>query len=135
MNFVCLVFELGDKTLTLSPMENLMVKCNLHVWSYDFYDMTLSTGKQRRHMINCFPTNSRSRHPRIKAGRTKIIVNLPYSIPPTLVKCCINLCRYHGPGGVLKRFQTSKVNALERMKSGAIYMTLTFAPTWLVANF
>ena len=23
----------------------------LHVWSYDFYDMTLSTGKQRRHMI------------------------------------------------------------------------------------
>ena len=27
MNFVCLVFELGDKT-TLSPMENLMVKCN-----------------------------------------------------------------------------------------------------------
>ena len=29
MNFVCLVFELGDKTLPLSPMENLMVKCNL----------------------------------------------------------------------------------------------------------
>ena len=24
----------------------------LHVWSYDFYGMTLSTGKQRRHMIN-----------------------------------------------------------------------------------
>ena len=49
MNFVCLVFELGDKTLTLSPMENLMVKCNLliHVWSCDFYDMTLSTGKQQ----------------------------------------------------------------------------------------
>ena len=23
----------------------------LHMWSYDFYDMTLSTGKQRRHMI------------------------------------------------------------------------------------
>ena len=34
MNFVCLVFELGDKTLTLSPMENLMVKCNLQdQWS------------------------------------------------------------------------------------------------------
>ena len=31
MNFVCLVFELGDKTLTLSPMENLMVKCNLPI--------------------------------------------------------------------------------------------------------
>ena len=27
-------------------------KLLLHVWSYDFYDMTLSTGKQRRHMIN-----------------------------------------------------------------------------------
>ena len=26
-------------------------KVLLHVWSYDFYDMTLTTGKQRRHMI------------------------------------------------------------------------------------
>ena len=26
-------------------------KVLLHVWSYDFYAMTLSTGKQRRHMI------------------------------------------------------------------------------------
>ena len=26
-------------------------KVLLHVWSYDFYDMTLSTGKQQRHMI------------------------------------------------------------------------------------
>ena len=29
-------------------------KVLLHVWSYDFYDMTLSTGKQRRHMINLY---------------------------------------------------------------------------------
>ena len=29
MNFVCIVFELGDKMLTLSSMENLMVQCNL----------------------------------------------------------------------------------------------------------
>ena len=29
-------------------------KVLLHVWSYDFYDMTLSTRKQRRHMINMF---------------------------------------------------------------------------------
>ena len=29
-------------------------KVLLHVWSYDFYDMTLSTGKQPRHMINIF---------------------------------------------------------------------------------
>ena len=27
-------------------------KVLIHVLSYDFYDMTLSTGKQRRHMIN-----------------------------------------------------------------------------------
>ena len=26
-------------------------KVLIHVWSYDFYDMTLSTRKQRRHMI------------------------------------------------------------------------------------
>ena len=26
-------------------------KVLIHVWSYDFYDMTLSTGKLRRHMI------------------------------------------------------------------------------------
>ena len=27
-------------------------KVLIHKLSYDFYDMTLSTGKQRRHMIN-----------------------------------------------------------------------------------
>ena len=31
----------------------------LIVWAYDFYDMTLSTGKQRRHMINnCIGNNT-----------------------------------------------------------------------------
>ena len=29
MNFVCIVFELGDKMLTLSSMENLIVQSNL----------------------------------------------------------------------------------------------------------
>ena len=29
MNFVCIVFELGDKMLTLSSMENIIVQCNL----------------------------------------------------------------------------------------------------------
>ena len=29
MNFVCIVFEIGDKMLTLSSMENLIVQCNL----------------------------------------------------------------------------------------------------------
>ena len=28
MNFVCIVFELGDKVLTLSSMENLIVQRN-----------------------------------------------------------------------------------------------------------
>ena len=31
VNFVCIVFELGDKMLTLLSMENLMVQCN-HKW-------------------------------------------------------------------------------------------------------
>ena len=30
---------------------HIPAKVLIHVWSYDFYDMTLSTGKQRRHMI------------------------------------------------------------------------------------
>ena len=35
MNFVCIVFELGDKMLTLSSMENLIVPCNLyHIWAW-----------------------------------------------------------------------------------------------------
>ena len=29
MNCVCIVFELGDKMLTLLSMENLKVQCNL----------------------------------------------------------------------------------------------------------
>ena len=33
---------------------HIPAKVLLHVWSYDFYDMTLSTGKQRRHMIKMF---------------------------------------------------------------------------------
>ena len=33
---------------------HIPAKVLLHVWSYDFYDMTLSTGKQQRHMIILF---------------------------------------------------------------------------------
>ena len=29
MNFVCIVFELGDKMLTFSSIETLIVQCNL----------------------------------------------------------------------------------------------------------
>ena len=29
MNFVCIAVELGDKMLTLSSMENLIVQCNM----------------------------------------------------------------------------------------------------------
>ena len=38
MNFVCVVFELCNKMLTLSSMENLIVPCNLkgfyHIWAW-----------------------------------------------------------------------------------------------------
>ena len=40
MNFVCIVFELGDEKLTLSSMENLIVQCN--------------------HMLTCDVTKTRS---------------------------------------------------------------------------
>ena len=33
----------------------IRAKVLLHVWLYDFYDMTLSTEKQRRRMINGIP--------------------------------------------------------------------------------
>ena len=36
---------------TSSVTLRIPAKVLIHVWSYDFYDMTLSTGKQRRHMI------------------------------------------------------------------------------------
>ena len=36
---------------TSSMTLRIPAKVLLHVWSYDFYDMTLSTGKQRRNMI------------------------------------------------------------------------------------
>ena len=44
MNFVCIVFEIGDKMLTLSSMENLIVQCNLNIssGSIDLTDVTLS---------------------------------------------------------------------------------------------
>ena len=31
---------------------HIPAKVLIHVWSYDFYDMSLSTGKQLCHMIN-----------------------------------------------------------------------------------
>ena len=33
-------------------------KVFIHVWSYDFYDMTLSTRKQRGYIINTFIVNA-----------------------------------------------------------------------------
>ena len=33
VNFVCIVFLIGDKILTRSSMENLIVQCNLKVVS------------------------------------------------------------------------------------------------------
>ena len=39
MNFVCMVFELGDKMLTLLSMENLIVQFNL--FSYVLVDIVV----------------------------------------------------------------------------------------------
>ena len=36
VNFVCIVFELSDKMLTLSSMENLIVPCNLKGYTLFF---------------------------------------------------------------------------------------------------
>ena len=46
------IFKKNALLLRTSSMTlRIPAKVLLHVWSYDFYDMTLSTGKQRRHMI------------------------------------------------------------------------------------
>ena len=39
-------------------MLNIPANVLIHVWLYDFYDMTLSTGKQRRHIIKPFFLNN-----------------------------------------------------------------------------
>ena len=41
MNFVCIVFELGDKMLTLLSMENLIVHCNLKSRLLPYQEMCL----------------------------------------------------------------------------------------------
>ena len=50
MNFVCIVFELGDKMLTLSSMENLIVQCNLdcRLRSFGFAGRTPVVLRNRR---------------------------------------------------------------------------------------
>ena len=51
MNFVCIVFELGDKMLTLSSMENLIVQCNLKVCSNDDPGVTLTYFTARSKLV------------------------------------------------------------------------------------
>ena len=38
-------------TDVVNDVLRIPAKVLIHVWSYDFYDMTLPTGKQQRHMI------------------------------------------------------------------------------------
>ena len=45
MNFVCIVFELGDKMLTLSSMENLIVQCNRIGSSHKHSEQSTNTCK------------------------------------------------------------------------------------------
>ena len=42
MNFVCIVFEICDKMLTLSSMENLIVQCNHTLLLHSFTDLKVS---------------------------------------------------------------------------------------------
>ena len=53
-------------------------KVLIHVWSYDFYDMTLSTGKQQRHMINAL----------FSTGTVTIIKLNVHRIFQLLLLCC-----------------------------------------------
>ena len=66
-----MTFKIGFYRLRSGPIFNeftlllrtssmtlcIPAKVLIHMWSYDFYDMTLSTGKQRRHMINIYFNN------------------------------------------------------------------------------
>ena len=47
VNFVCIVFEQGDKMLTLSSMENVIVECNLKasLWNLPLAGLLLSISK------------------------------------------------------------------------------------------
>ena len=57
MNFVCIVFELGDKMLTLSSMENLIVQCNLNINSYTMFEENRSKNDQDRERKRIFDVN------------------------------------------------------------------------------
>ena len=61
MKFVCIVFELGDKMLTLPSMESLKVQCNLKT-EYDvfrpikrkFFGFLINTMYAKRHSSRIF---------------------------------------------------------------------------------
>ena len=59
MNFYCIVFELGDKMLTLSSMENLIVPCNLKVFTLYRYVF----GSHLGHVAQMLRTNVRPPYP------------------------------------------------------------------------
>ena len=48
------IISIGNALLTqtLSMTLRVRAKVLLHVWSYDFYDMTLTTESQRHYMIS-----------------------------------------------------------------------------------
>ena len=45
MNFVYVAFELGDKMLTLSSMENLKIPCNREGRSKSVWQYAMSVGR------------------------------------------------------------------------------------------
>ena len=55
MNFVCIVFELGDKMLTLSSMENLIVQCNHNLDYIITIFMLVVKTRQSNDSIDLYP--------------------------------------------------------------------------------
>ena len=54
MNFVCIVFELGDKMFTLSSMVNVIVQCKLQEVAASWLQ-SHAANVHGASSVNCFP--------------------------------------------------------------------------------
>ena len=94
-------------------------KVLIHVWSYDFYDMTLSTGKQRGHMINEYyyvlpipvPLDQSCAIPGQQCSTV-------YSVCDSITKICVCTTGYYRlliPGTTSPQCRQSKLLSREKM--------------------
>ena len=60
----------------------ITAKVLIHVWLYDFYDVTLSPGKQRRHMIKNVMTT------RVLTVLREYVTSLTTSVTTMQLKIC-----------------------------------------------